>query len=282
MIIVALAVFGLCLGSFVNALVFRLHMQSRANRKSGKAQKVGKREVDLSISKGRSVCIHCGHVLAWHDLIPLFSWLSLRGKCRYCHRTVSAQYPIVELMTALLFICSYIFWPLSFDIVGIINFAVWLIVLTGFVALVVYDVRWMLLPDRIVYPLVVLAFGLVILNILVSGGWELVLQSLLSIAIAGGIFFLIFQVSEGRWIGGGDVKLGLLIGLALQDPYLAFLMLLLASTLGTIFILPGLLLKKITPKSHIPFGPFLIAATVLVFLFGQAIIDWYQGAILLQ
>src|SRR5690606_6942893 len=101
MIIAVLALLGLCLGSFVNALVFRVHAQSKL--KSGSKKKIGKRDVDLSVSRGRSVCIHCGHELAAKDLIPLLSWLLLRGKCRYCHRPISWQYPLVELTASLLF-----------------------------------------------------------------------------------------------------------------------------------------------------------------------------------
>ncbi len=261
---------GLSLGSFVNALVWRIHEQSKLGAKKSK------RARDLSVMKGRSMCPHCHHVLAPLDLVPLFSWLGLGGKCRYCHKPIGWQYPVVELSLAVLFIVSYVFWP-SAPLEGaheLIRFGAWLVILTGFMALVVYDIKWMLLPNRIVYPLIVLAALLAAYNLLTATySWS---GLGLSVAIAGGIFYLLFTVSDGRWIGGGDVKLGALIGLALGDPYLAFFTLFLASMLGTLVVVPGLALKKVSARSRIPFGPFLIVAAIAVKLFGAAVITWYE------
>src|SRR5580700_9634934 len=120
MIIVVLAVLGLCLGSFVNALVWRLHEQSNPKQKTkNKKQKAKQLSAnELSILRGRSMCPDCHHQLAAKDLVPVISWLDLRGKCRYCHRPISIQYPLVELATAGLFVFSYFFWPLAFNGVG--------------------------------------------------------------------------------------------------------------------------------------------------------------------
>src|SRR5690606_19684146 len=111
-IIAALVILGLCLGSFVNALVFRLHMQMKASEKH-RGKKVQKAK--LSIVSGRSMCVHCHHELAWYDLIPVLSWLTLGGKCRYCHKPIAWQYPLVELATAALFALSYVYWPVNFS-----------------------------------------------------------------------------------------------------------------------------------------------------------------------
>lgn len=274
MAIVALVVLGLCLGSFVNALVYRLHEQSRKSSKSKK----------LSIVNGRSICVHCGHVLSWRDLIPVLSWTLLRGRCRYCNKPVSWQYPVVELAVAGLFVISYLFWPVieapldSLD--SYVNFIAWLAVLTGFTALFIYDLRWMLLPNRIIYPLLASAAVLATYNILSADNVvQASYDTLMSVVIASGVFYLLFLVSNGRWIGGGDVKLGLLIGLMLADPFKAFLMLMAASTLGTLLVLPGLLLKKLKTTSRIPFGPFLMAGALFAMLFGQTLIDWYKGLV---
>lgn len=274
MAIVALVVLGLCLGSFVNALVYRLHEQSRKSSKSKK----------LSIVNGRSICVHCGHVLSWRDLIPVLSWTLLRGRCRYCNKPVSWQYPVVELAVAGLFVISYLFWPVieapldSLD--SYVNFIAWLAVLTGFTALFIYDLRWMLLPNRIIYPLLAFAAVLATYNILSADNVvQASYDTLMSVVIASGVFYLLFLVSNGRWIGGGDVKLGLLIGLMLADPFKAFLMLMAASTLGTLLVLPGLLLKKLKTTSRIPFGPFLMAGALFAMLFGQTLIDWYKGLV---
>lgn len=273
--LVCLFVLGAIFGSFVNALVWRLHQQSLGKKRGNKLT-----NKDLSIVHGRSVCPQCGHRLAWLDLIPLISWVSLVGKCRYCKKPIGVQYPLVELALGVLFILSRIYWPGTWDALGVINFTVWLVMLTGFVALTVYDLRWMLLPNRIVYPLMGLAAVLAMVNI--GFGSMTVLDVALSVLIAGGIFYTLFVISSGKWIGGGDVKLGILIGFLLTSPKGAFLMLLLASLLGTLVALPGLLLKRLDKSSHIPFGPFLIAATIIVYLFGSSMIAWYERIVLLQ
>src|SRR5882762_114793 len=109
MIIVVLAILGLCFGSFVNAAVWRIYAQEQV--KSKKLQV--KKSTNLSIVNGRSVCPHCEHELAAKDLMPVFSWLSLGGKCRYCKKPISRQYPLVELLTAVLFVFSYLYWPFT-------------------------------------------------------------------------------------------------------------------------------------------------------------------------
>lgn len=272
MIIAFLVVIGLCLGSFVNALVYRLHMQSQKGKKSGK------QAASLSIVHGRSLCPHCKHELAAKDLIPVLSWLSLGGKCRYCRKKIEDS-PLVELATAGLFVVSYVFWPggnTAFGVSDWLNFGAWLVFMTGFMALVIYDLKWMLLPNRVVYPLMLLAGLLAVYNVISGDGLTDLYRLFGSLAIAGGLFLLLFQISDGKWIGGGDVKLGLLSGLLLADPYKAFLMLLLASTLGTFVVAPGLATKHLKATSRIPFGPFLIVSTIIVYLFGASIIDWYR------
>ncbi len=274
MIYAVLVVLGLCIGSFINALVWRIREQSRSKR-NAKNRK-------LSITRGRSICPHCKHALSPLDLIPVVSWVLLRGKCRYCHKAIGWQYPLVELLTAFAFITSYIWWPQEFNTAGTANFIVWLVLLAGLIALLVYDIRWMLLPNRIVYPLIVLAVAMVIVNALFfDGGPALVRDTVISVAVGGGIFYGLFSLSDGRWIGGGDVKLGILLGLLLADPIEAFLMLFGASLLGTLLIIPGMALKKLSAKSKIPFGPFLIVAAILVQLFGAGLIAWYKRALLL-
>jgi prepilin signal peptidase PulO-like enzyme (type II secretory pathway) len=276
MIIAITVILGLCAGSFINALVWRIHAQESTK----KLTLVDKRR--LSLTKGRSICPHCKHQLAATDLIPIFSWLWLRGKCRYCHKSISIQYPLVELATTALFVASYAFWPIEWDLNGSINFVAWLIILTGFIALLIYDLRWMILPNRVVYPMISLAVLLAIYNIISGGSFSFLFNTILAVAIAGGLFYLLFMISKGRWIGGGDVKLGALIGLLLADPFQAFLMLMAASMLGTLVVLPGLALKKLTPSSRIPFGPFLIVSAIVVKLFGAAAIAWYKRTVLLS
>ena len=274
MIVAVLLVFGLCLGSFANALVWRVHEQEEVRHK----KKPNKRYLhDLSISKGRSMCPNCRHTLAAIDLIPVLSWLSVRGKCRYCHKPISWQYPVVELTTSALFILSYYYWPRVFSVAQVAVFVCWLLLVVGFMALIIYDIRWMILPNRIVYPLMIIAT--ISAGITVASALNPISQlvhTVLSVAVGGGIFYLLFQISQGRWIGGGDVRLGWLFGLVLGAPESSTMVLFLASLLGCAVALPLMLSKKMGSSSLIPFGPFLIAATVLVELFGSNALHLYQ------
>lgn len=269
-----LIVLGLCLGSFVNALVWRLHEQEALRKKSKRLQ--SKRQA-LSIWRGRSMCPNCRHVLAAKDLVPVLSWLALKGKCRYCGQPISWQYPLVELLTAALFIFSYSFWPVAFRGVGLLEFSLWLMFVTGFVALAVYDLRWFVLPDRIAYPLL----GLALLQLLVvagfyRGGVSSLLGGLWGVLVLGGIFYGLFRFSRGAWIGGGDAKLGVVIGLLVGGPLASLLVIFAASVLGSAVAVPLLVTGRARPKTRLPFGPFLIAAAIFVRLFGAGVIAWYK------
>jgi len=274
LIILLLAWLGLCFGSFVNALVWRLHEQ-------GKRQKSKvKRDRGLSILNGRSMCPHCGHTLAWYDLMPVVSWLMLGGKCRYCKKPISLQYPAVELLNAGLFAGSYLFWPYGFTVVGLTQFVFWLILLTGFVALAVYDLKWMLLPNKVVYFLIAVAVVQVLAVSIIKKDGVFLLQAILASTLLFGFFYGLFQVSNGKWIGGGDVKLAIVLGLLAGSPLLALLLLFIASFLGSVVSIPLLLAGK--ANSHkVPFGPFLLLATVIVYIWGDPLISWYQQLFLL-
>ncbi|HEY5152733.1 MAG TPA: prepilin peptidase [Candidatus Saccharimonadales bacterium] len=274
MIIAVLVVMGLCLGSFVNALVWRVHEQEKQSSKK-KPDKVYLKQ--LSVAKGRSMCPHCRHELAAKDLVPVLSWLNLGGKCRYCGKPVSIQYPLVELATAALFVVSYLWWPVSFDTAQTVIFILWLALLTGLMALLVYDVRWFLLPNRIVYPLGAIAALQAIISIASANDPGIALFNLiLAVAVGGGIFYLLFQVSHGKWIGGGDVKLGWLLGLIAATPARSFLLIFVASVGGSLVSLPLVARGRLKRTSLIPFGPFLIIAVIIVQLFGADILHWYR------
>lgn len=266
MITVALVVLGLCLGSFVNALVWRLHEQAEKGRLK-----------ELSILKGRSQCPNCHHQLAAKDLIPLLSWLSLGGKCRYCSKPISWQYPLVELGTALLFVGSYAFWPKTLTGAQIAIFILWLPLLTGLVALIVYDWRWKLLPNRIIYPLGLIAVVQAVISVSTSSKpLTALIDTILAVAIGGGVFYILFLLSNGKWIGGGDIRLGWLLGLIVGTPAKAVLVIFLASVLGSLVSLPLLASKRLQRTSTIAFGPFLIVAGFITVLFGTSILNWYQ------
>lgn len=262
MIIAVMAVLGLCFGSFVNAFVWRIHARK-------------------DWVKDRSICPQCKHVLSALDLVPVFSWLVLGGKCRYCKKPISKQYPLVELATALLFVGSYVFWPDGFDARGIFNLAVWLIVCVGLMALVIYDFRWMLLPNKILFPLIGFAALAVIIDAVFLGGGTLAVRgAVLGLLTAAVPFYVLFIVSNEKWIGGGDVKLGILIGLIVGGAWRGILVIFLASLFGLLWALPGIAHHKFRTNSRIPFGPFLILGLCVVRLFGGAIISWYTRKVL--
>lgn len=288
MAIFILILLGLALGSFVNALVWRVHEQDALK---GKTQKVRGKKLpatshqppakDLSILKGRSMCPHCKHSLKAADLLPVVSWLALKGKCRYCGEPIGWQYPAVELAVSVLYVVSYLVWPQPFDAANLTAFIVWLFAVPALMALLVYDVRWMLLPNRIVFPLTAVAGLGVLVQAVGKQDFSVVIGAAMALVIAGGLFYVLFQVSGGKWIGGGDVKLGFALGLLLLRPELAFLMLFLSSLIGTLVVLPGLLSGKLKRTSRLPFGPFLIVATIIVKLFGAGFIEWYKRQLLL-
>ncbi|MDQ5885875.1 MAG: leader peptidase (prepilin peptidase) / N-methyltransferase [Patescibacteria group bacterium] len=271
MIILMLILLGLCLGSFINALIWRLHAQDKLKSK--------KERNKYSISTGRSMCMHCKHPLSTVDLIPVVSWLWLRGKCRYCGYTIPDN-PISELLTPALFVVSYLYWPLTFNTEGKVLFGFWMIYLTGFIALALYDLRWYVLPNRIIFPLMYLAgFQILIQLLFFDYSLNKLLLIGISVLVAGGIFWCLFQYSDGKWIGGGDVKLGFLIGAILATRILCVLYIFIASLIGTLVSLPLMIIGRAKKTSHLPFGPFLLMSTFIVYLFGLSIVDWYKALV---
>lgn len=260
MVILVLVLLGLALGSFVNALVWRLHKHK-------------------NWLTDRSECTHCHHKLAPQDLVPVISWLWLRGKCCYCHKPIDDS-PVVELIVPFLFVISYVCWPLVLQGVGLFTFVFWLIFIVGFVALAVYDIRWRLLPDVIVFPLMLLAFvGVGAVWLLFDGSVRDATSALLAAALISGLFYVLYKLSKGAWIGFGDVKLGVILGLLAGSPLAALLLLFIASVLGMLIAVPMLVAGKATRKTQLPFGPLLIAGLIVTVLFGSTILDWYVGVV---
>lgn len=279
MILVMLVLVGLCMGSFVEATSWRLHEQTKRSKLTKKQKQ------ELSITKGRSMCAHCKHQLAWYDLLPLLSWVSLRGKCRYCQKPIGWHAPALELTTAALFAISYLSWPYvlgsDFGLAWVV-FGLWLLCVVLFVLLSVYDLRWMLLPDRVVLVLVLTAFAYAAFQQSVAGvSLDGFISIVSSVAVSSGLFWVLYQVSGGKWIGGGDVKLGVALGLLIGAPLPAMLMLFLASLMGTLVALPLLIKAKSKQQLKIPFGPFLMSATFVVVIYGERLIDWYTNTVLL-
>lgn len=255
---VVLTLVGLCMGSFLHAVVWRLHAKK-------------------DFVRDRSRCDHCHHVLAWYDLLPVLSWLSLGGRCRYCRRTISWHHPVIELVTAALFVASYAWWPMGFVGVGLVLFLLWLAFVVMLMMLAVYDLRWLLLPDAITYPLMVLGavYGLLRFGVYLHLPPLMVVAQLVGgVACIAGLYWLLHRVSKGKWIGFGDVKLGVFMGLALGASD-ALVALMAANALGVLVVIPGLLSGRMSRKTKLPFGPFLIAGFFIAGLFGAQLMAWY-------
>lgn len=287
-IYVTLAVVGLCMGSFAGATVWRLRARQLVEDKAA-GEKVDNDEYKklLPLAKARfttdrSRCLRCGHVLTWYDLLPLISWVSVGGKCRYCRTRIGWFEPVIELCTAGFFVASYLLWPEALQApIELAHFLLWLVAGVLLIILFVYDLKWFLLPNRVVFLLIGVAAIAASLYIINSSDIVLTLINIfISVTILSGLYLLLWFISKGRWIGLGDVKLGLALGLLLADWQLAFITLFAANLIGCLVVIPGMIAGKITRKTRVPFGPLLITGCTLAIFFGHHIIGWYFSAFL--
>ena len=283
-----LGVLGLFFGSFVGASVWRLRLaqleedEAEGEKVSEADKKQVKKLKKAPVSKDRSVCLHCGHQLAWYDMIPLVSWVALRGSCRYCHKRIGYLEPAIEAAVGIFFAASYFFWPYPLETsLDIARFVLWLVAGVGVAILAVYDSKWFLLPNKVVFPLI--GIGLLYRSIVLVqqqyafAQWLSIFYACL---VLSGLYYVIYVVSRHQWVGFGDVKLGLALALLLADWRLAVLGLFLANAIGTLLVLPMMLSGRIKRQAHIPFGPLLIMGWILAGIFGDYLIEWYLGLIL--
>ena len=235
--------FGLIIGSFLNVVVYRLKHKK-------------------NFLKGRSFCTHCKKTLSAIDLVPVLSFIFLRGKCRHCQKRISKQYPMVELGTGIVFLILYIKFGLTLEFFIHALFSVFLIIIF------VYDLLYYLVLDVVSVPAIIVGFagslllGLSLTNLLIGG-------------IIGLSFFLLqFVISRGKWIGGGDLRLGLMCGFMVGWPKILVLLVVtyISGAIISVFLLAS---KKKKWKDSVPLGIFLTLATLVVILFGDKIIDWY-------
>ena len=252
LLIVIFVLLGLSVGSFLNVCIDRLPQNK-------------------SIVFPPSHCEACQHKLAAKDLIPVFSYLRLRGRCRYCKAAVPRRLFWVELATALIFALLSWHYGLS-PALGIMAFYACL-----FIVIFVIDLEQGLILNKVVYP------GMVVAFLLALYPWPWLTQSIgmrvAYAALGGGIgfalFLLIAIVSRGG-MGWGDVKLAALIGLATGFP-LVFLAIIMGAILGGIVAVALVIAKKRKRRETIPFGPFLAVATMITLLWGNNILSWYLG-----
>lgn len=283
---VGLGAIGLCFGSFAGASVWRIRAEElKQYKEEGEEIDVAeydrlKKITNKKIINDHSRCLDCGYRLKWYDMIPLISWLSLSGRCRKCRKMIGRMEPLIELGVALFFIVSYVFWPYPLIGIEIVRFGIWLVAGIALAVLFAYDAKWFLLPDKINYFVVFIGIVNALIIIFISRN---PVDSSASIAgsvfVLSGIYWIIYKVSDGKWIGYGDIKLCLGLALLLADWKLAFLALFLANLIGCVAVLPAMLAGKLKRSSHIPFGPFLISGAVLVCLFGDNLIEIFFSSL---
>jgi len=285
-IYVALTLFGAALGSFAAASVWRLRArQLVADKEAGEEyDKKEYKRLKKIISKpldDHSQCLHCEYKLKWYDMIPIISWLSLRGKCRNCKKPIGWFEFLMEVGVAAFFVLSYTFWPGGVETaLQITHFVLWLIAGVIMSILFAYDVKWFLLPDKLNFALAIV--GLAIVGVVAVETGDVtgtLLSALAGVAILSGLYAVLYFVSKGRWVGFGDVKLNVGLALILVDWQLALVALFLANFIGCLIVIPLLASKKIARNSHIPFGPLLIAGAIFSFFLGWVILNWYLSGI---
>jgi len=243
--------FGLSVGSFLNSVIYRLYS-------------------DEKFLFDRSYCPYCKHKLSWQDLIPLLSFLILKGKCRYCHQPISLQYPSVELATGILFVLIVI------HTLPNLLFTFYYLLITCFLIIVfIYDFKHYIVPDKIIYPAITITFIFnIFYSIFIINNLKFIIQNLLSAFGPATFFLAIVLISRGKWMGLGDAKLAFFIGFFLGFPSI-LVALFLAFFIGAIIGLGLILSGQKTLKSEVPFGPFLVIGAFTALFFGQNIIDWY-------
>ena len=265
---IMLFVIGACLGSFLCCQARRLHHRSRKGSKP------------LGF---RSVCLHCRHQLRWYDNIPIFSWLVLKGKCRYCHKRIGLAELTSELAGgfAAIAVGSPVLTALvghpHVQIIPLIPPFIWafLILLILFMLVIlflaIYDGLYGELPVKYLTFSIVLAVGMLLLrqiSIVNSVGFtlDLIWQPLGAILVLGGLYLALYLVSRGKWVGDGDWLLALALALALGDFWLALITLFLSNLFACLYALP-----RRSRHLQIHFGPFLVLAFVVAFSFADAL-----------
>lgn len=273
--------FGLIIGSFLNVVILRYNPDNSV--------------FSISRVSGRSHCMSCGKTLAWYELIPLFSFLIQRGRCRSCGNRLSRQYPIVEFLSGLIFLTPLYFYSPS---VGahwpIINGSIWTLIFLTFLVLAAIDYRWYIIPDELNVFLAVLGAVRIFIENKIgdfgefSGSFigsysalfglrsDIWLNHLAGALIGFLLIGLIILLTKGRGMGIGDLKLIASLGVIFGWPDTVFL-LAFGFIIGALFSVYLLAQRKKGMKDSVPFGPFLVLGAAVLVFFGNAILSRYFG-----
>ena len=242
-------VLGACLGSFLCCMARRLHLK----------------ESKKPVKNKRSICLHCRYQLKWYDNIPIISWILLEGKCRKCGKKIG----LVEFLSELGLATAFAAVTATTDLLsatplewGIYLATIAIITSLGFLA--IYDGKWGELPNFAIIISIILAIIIAVLK------QPQIVDVFASVAILAGLYFILYIVSKGKWVGDGDWLLGLAIGLSLADPWLAAITLFIANLSACVIMAP--VVKK-TKKRTIHFGPFLVLAFVITLTIKDVIIS---------
>jgi leader peptidase (prepilin peptidase) / N-methyltransferase len=248
MALVPVVTFGLVIGSFLNVVIARVPERR-------------------SLWMPGSTCPGCGNAIAWHDNIPLVSFLLLRGRCRACAAPIPWRYPMVEAATAALFVVAWLVFGGDLR-----QFVVAVVFLAALIAITVIDLRHQIIPDVITLPGIVA--GLVASVVTDRISW---VESMIGILVGGGLFVAVIVLSRGG-MGGGDLKLGAMLGAFLG--WQALLVgLFVAVMLGGLSAVALLASRRLARKDAIPFGPFLALGGAVALFWGEAILAWYLGGL---
>lgn len=225
-----------------------------------------------SIFVDRSRCPHCKHNLGTVDLVPILSFVFLKGKCHYCKKKISVQYPLVELSTVFLFsLAFYILHPTSQ--VQYLNLAYVLFVTSVLIIIFITDIKDGLIPDKVILPSIAIVFAFKIIFLFLSLASQL-FYDILAGLIAGAFFYALVLITRGKGMGGGDVKYALFLGLALGISKL-LIGLFLAFLTGALASIILIIVGRRRIGQTVPFGPFLSIGALIALLWGQQVLEWY-------
>lgn len=250
---IAILFLGALVGSFLNVVILRMN-------------------TGRSVVHGRSRCARCDRTLSWYELIPVLSFIGLRGKCRTCKASVSFQYPFVELLTMITIGTLYatVVVRSGFMTFSWISFLFASVVACVLIVLVVYDIRHKILPNMLVYLLIALGLVSLVYKAILFSDFSILSYLYGALALATP-FFLLWFFSQGRAMGFGDVKLAVALGLLIGFPQVISVFLF-SFWIGAFVCLILLSFsKKYGLKSEVPFAPFMILGFALVSLFGVSL-----------
>ncbi|MBP1968890.1 leader peptidase (prepilin peptidase)/N-methyltransferase [Virgibacillus natechei] len=247
-IIILIFLLGLIFGSFYNVVGLRV-------------------PINQPFANERSICPYCQHQLAWYDNIPLLSFAILGGKCRHCKEKISYIYPLMELVTGILFTWSYVVIGLNLELVTA------LLLVSMLVIIIISDIKYMLIPNNVLLFFLPLFIIMRIFQPL-DPWWSALLGAIIGFSIIA----VIIIVSRGG-MGAGDMKLFGVLGIVLgmEKVLLAFF---LACMIGAIIGMALLLTRVIGRKQPVPFGPYIVVAALITYFYGESLINSYFNLLL--